>query len=168
MAEIKMSLEEYQEFIRQRDTALADAETAKQKLVEAQLHDPDGMVQQLLDAVNAALPVVKFATGNLDPRTVRGWPYASLEAISKALDVMPTTDPAYKELAAEFRSFVHEGQALEAERYSTDAAAFGGNATLTVVFKDEQTRDAFMDHNGLSLPESLSEMRRRYYVCAAE
>jgi hypothetical protein len=165
VAEIKMSIEEFQEFQRQRDVALERATDLEKRLEKAHLADPEGRIARVLEAFNAALPVVKFATGNLDPRTVRGWPYEQLETLSHVLDELPTADPAYKELALEFRNFIAEGRALEAERYSADAARFQGNTTLTVVFPDEAARDEFMRKNNIKMPKDVGEMRRRYYVC---
>lgn len=168
MAEITMSIQEYEELKTQRDTAEARAAAMEAKAAAAELSDPDDIIVKLMDAIDAALPIIKFAAGNLDPRTVRGWPYPELETFAKTLDTLPGADIATKDTALEFRNFILEGQATEAERYSGDASKFGGNVTLTLVFADEQARSIFMDTNEITLPGGLGEIRRRYFVCSFE
>lgn len=167
MAEIKMTLQEYNDLINQRDEAIKRAAEAEKREAEVRLQGGDSdLTARLSDAVLAALPVVKFASGNLDPRTVRGWPYPELETFAEAIETLPGVDAPTKETALEFRNFVHEGQQVEAERYSGDAARFNGNVTLTLVFASDQERAAFMDSNKIPLPEDLSEVRKRFFVCS--
>jgi hypothetical protein len=167
MAQITMSLPEYQELTTQRDEARQHLADLKAKVANEQLSDPEGIIESLVSALHASLPIVKFAAGNLDPRTVRGWPYDALEHYAQVLDELPGADTVLRETALEFRNFIFEGRTVESERYSSDAARFDGNATLTMVFRTEKERDAFLVANGKMLPPK-NDARRRFYVCTFE
>jgi hypothetical protein len=121
MAEITMSLQEYEEIKTQRDEARQEMAELRKKLHDAEMRDPSERVPGLVRAVEAALPVVKFAVGNLAPETVRGWPYDDLAAFAEELDKLPGADTRMQEYALEFRNFVREAQSIEADRRERDA-----------------------------------------------
>lgn len=49
--------------------------------------------RQLEDALRAAVPIIGFAVGLLNPETYRGWPHAELQRVAELLPkVLPTLD----------------------------------------------------------------------------
>lgn len=121
MAEITMSLQEYEEIKTQRDEARHEMSELRKKLHDAEMRDPSERVPGLVRAVEAALPIIKFAVGNLAPETIRGWPYDELVAFAEELDRLPGADAAMREYALEFRNFAREAQSVEAGRRERDA-----------------------------------------------
>jgi hypothetical protein len=120
MAEIKMSLEEYQELTGQRDEAeRARGEMAK-KLADAEMADPTGRVPELVECIRAGLAVVKFAVGNLAPETVRGWPYADLKRFAEGVAKLPGADAFTEGAAHEFQSFINGAREIEELRRARD------------------------------------------------
>jgi hypothetical protein len=122
MAEITMSMQEYKELESQRDTAREEAAELRKKLHNAEMTDPGERIPGLVRAIEASLPIVKFAVGNLAPETVRGWPYDELVAFAEELDKLPGADTRTREYALEFRNFVREAQDVERGRRERDAA----------------------------------------------
>lgn len=120
MAEITMSLPEYQELTSQRDDARREAAELRDQLRKAEMRDPEGRIPNLVLGMEAALSVIKFAVGNLAPETVRGWPYPDLLTFVDALEKLPGVGTETKEYALEFRNFVREARQIERERQARD------------------------------------------------
>jgi hypothetical protein len=122
MAEVTMSLIEYQELQSQRDEARDRCAQLEKRIHEVEMTDPSDRIPPLVECVQAALPIVKFAVGNMAPETVRGWPYAELQAFAERLETMPGADTRIREYALEFRNFILEAKTVEAERVRMDEA----------------------------------------------
>jgi len=86
-------------------------------LTAAKVADPSGQVPLLLRTINTALPIVLFATGNLDPATVRGWPYKEVSALADLLVQVPGLTLADPGAAlTDLRTFAREAAGVEQER----------------------------------------------------
>lgn len=94
-------------------SAKAEKETAAARLV-----DPSGRLPELLATIEAALPIVQFAVGNLDPTTVRGWPHKELAAFAKGLASL--SDREKDAIAEEFTTFAKLAGGLEEFRKERD------------------------------------------------
>jgi hypothetical protein len=70
----------------------------------------------LVQALTCALEVVRFAIGNLDPLTVRGWPCAHLLALAELLPKVPGVPPHVVELWCDWRIFARRAAEWEDAR----------------------------------------------------
>lgn len=116
MAEIKLSLEEY-DALRARTHELQRQLNAAEAARDAALcADPTGLTQQLTQMILDVLPVAQFTVGNLDPRTVRGWPHAELHRFATTLKDLPGIPTLARETALEFIAFAYEARLIEESR----------------------------------------------------
>ncbi|GAF90560.1 unnamed protein product [marine sediment metagenome] len=126
MAEITMSMIEYQELQSRANDAQKRCTELEKRIHEVEMTDPEDRIPDLVACIKAALPIVEFAVGNLAPETVRGWPYDELLAFAGKLETMPGVDTRLKEYALGFRSFIREAQEVETTRGRMDnARAYG-------------------------------------------
>ena len=75
----------------------------------------------LLVTIHHTLDIVRFAVANLDPRTVKGWPWAAVAAFADDLEELPGADENTHDLAIELRAFAHECELLESTRRNRPA-----------------------------------------------
>jgi len=120
MAEVTMSLQEYNDLLAQRDQARREYAELQEQIRTTASQDP--ATADLLKCVKAAIPVITFAVGNLDPATVRGWPYGALKTFAVGLDCLPGADTCMKEYALDLRNFIYEARGVESERARRDEA----------------------------------------------
>jgi hypothetical protein len=115
-AQITMSVDEYDE--QREHLRRAHAENAKltDKLNAALQADPEGRIPVLVEAILAALPVVRFGVSNLDPRAVTRWPFEALREFADALEKAPGLGDDKLECAIELRAFAHEIELIEHDR----------------------------------------------------
>lgn len=112
------------------DANLRIAEMAKE-VEEARLGDHAGVTRQYQKAFSDAMQVVRFAVGNLEPLTVRGWPYKNLFAIVEHLRALPGLDFDYEETSGDLKLFAEEckrweiarDEGREQEMFQTENAA---------------------------------------------
>jgi hypothetical protein len=119
--EISLSnLDDLRNDIRKAQARVADLE---KQLVDAQLQDASGLVPKLVEALKSANTVVQFAVGNLDPTTVRGWPYEALRTIADTITAIPglRDDADMRSLVEEYRNFAGVAAGLEEFRRKRDA-----------------------------------------------
>ena len=116
MAEIKMSLDEY-------DALRAKHRTLQQQINEAEAardaaltQDPSGRVPKLTTAMLDGFEVIRFAVSNLAPETVRNWPYLHLRRFANVLKDLPGAPAIARETALEFLLFAGEAERLEKDR----------------------------------------------------
>ena len=64
-------------------------------------------------ALRAALPVVQFAVGNLNPESVRDWPADSLRLLAAKMFELFPDDADRQSMAITFREFAKEAAKLE-------------------------------------------------------
>jgi len=121
MAEIKMSLEEYQELTNKLAAQNKAVSELEHELRRAESADVEGRVQSVIDAMNVLLPVLSFAVANLDPTTVRGWPYKNLREFAKSLTRLPGMTAIQKEMAVDLAAFANEAEYWENERKTRDS-----------------------------------------------
>ncbi len=82
--------------------------------------DPVRDLRALLDA---ALPVIQLAVGNLDPATVIGWPHNDLVTVADLIERIYPGDVNLQSLAIEFRTFAHEAKRINKFRAERHKAA---------------------------------------------
>lgn len=122
-AMVEMPLDEldgYRNTIRELQDKLA--RLAEEKIA-AEKVDPNDRVEMLVDTVLKSLPIVGFATGNLDPSTIRRWPWAELRAFATALETAPGLPYLPRELALELHAFANEAERVERGRMAVPPAA---------------------------------------------
>jgi hypothetical protein len=116
VGKIELSLEEYDALrakTRHLQKLVTDAEAARDAALTA---DPTGRIPTLTGAIIDAFEVIRFAVGNLDPRTVRDWPHKSLDRFANVLKDLPGASHIPKETALEFIGFAYEARMLEQDR----------------------------------------------------
>lgn len=75
------------------------------------------------EALEHALGIVQFAVGNLDPRTVRGWPIADVTALSNHIEAALPNYPHADVLAITLREFAKEAAEVDRFRHDRQDAA---------------------------------------------
>lgn len=91
----------------------------ERQLAEAKLADPTGVLKDLHAAFHDAMRIVQFAVANLEPTTVRGWPYEALAALAEAIDRIPM-DVYVKEMSQDLRDFASLAAGYEEFRRERD------------------------------------------------
>lgn len=74
------------------------------------------LAYQLAEGLRSSLKIVQFAQGNLDPETIRGWPYQELVKLAKAMKELPTSTPVEKEWATDAMHYANVAEVLENAR----------------------------------------------------
>jgi hypothetical protein len=115
-AEIKMPLSEYDAMRRKVEKLESELRDAHSQYAEARLGDADSEVRRYRDAFEAAMRVARFGIGNLNPLTVRGWPYQALFTLAEHLDKLPGLSAFEREGAGEIRLFANECKRWEDAR----------------------------------------------------
>jgi len=110
-----MSLEEFDSLRAQLSAAHEENGRLVNKLEAALQSDPADRVPPLIEALKAALPIIRFGVSNLDPRTITRWPYKELRAFADALEQAPL-GPDILECAIELRAFSDEIKLIELDR----------------------------------------------------
>lgn len=119
MAEITMTLQEYNAFHQARLNAEADAARLRQEVAEAKLADPE--VASLVVGLRAAREVMPFAMMFV-PRNK--WPLGALRTFADIYERMPGADANDQAVAIDFRDFVKE----VADDLAQRAIASGSNS----------------------------------------
>ena len=117
MAEITMTLDEYEELKRARVRAENETAQLQNELIKAKRGGGDAERFAALEQLTvAALAVVRFGVANLPPETTRRWPTRALRAVADQIHMLPDFGPDERDLQAELRSFADECDTLEAKR----------------------------------------------------
>jgi hypothetical protein len=75
-------------------------------------------------ALDAALPIVQFAVGNLNPESTKGWPHKSVEQLGLLIATMyGEFDSDRATLAITLREFAREARDIEGYRQRREDAA---------------------------------------------
>ena len=93
----------------------------EKQVVEAKMADPNDTIKLLREIISHALPIVQFASGNLEPSTIAGWPHAALAALAASLVKMPDVDVPIQELAQDLKNFAKLAAGYEEYRKERDA-----------------------------------------------
>lgn len=136
-----MSMEEFDELRARLRRAHDENGKLQEKLNAALQADPTGRVPVFVDAIRAALPIVRFGVSNLDPRTVTRWPYEALATFAAALSQMPELGPDIAECAIELRAFAHEAKLFEQER--VDRGTYDGPDPIDIGLLAQYARGEF-------------------------
>ncbi len=134
-AEITMTLAEFDELREKLRAAHAEIGQLEGELEAAQAADPSGRVPVLIGALKAALPIVQFACGNLDPRTITRWPYPDVLQLATLLANAPGMPHNARELAVELRAFAQETQTIERDRHARGIYADGPDPLDMILLK---------------------------------
>jgi len=148
-SKVEVSLKALDELRDEAHRSAARIQALEREVVAAKLEDKSGRVPALMVALRAAVEVVQFAVGNLDPTTVRGWPYEALGTIADALEQIPglQEDPNMRSLAGELRHFAGIAAGLEEFRKERDAKRVVTPATAADF--GPKTAEASFIHNAL-------------------
>jgi hypothetical protein len=120
---INMPLSEWQEMQSKLARAQKENGELERKARDLERSDPTGRIDRLVEALDDALEIARYAVANLDPATVRGWPFKTLRALGERLRDIPGATADHTQIGAEFVSFSHEAETLENERVERDALA---------------------------------------------
>ena len=120
-AVINLPLGEWQEAQNKLQKAEQDAEELRRNIRTLEREDPSGRVTRLFQTLDDALTVARYAVGNLDPSTVRGWPFEALRALGERLQSLPGATAEHTHLGLEFVNFAREAEAVEKGRVMRDA-----------------------------------------------
>jgi hypothetical protein len=116
MGQITLSLEEYDALRAKQRHLQGLINKAEAERDTALTQDPTGRIPTLTAALIDAFEVIRFAVGNLDPRTIRDWPHKSLDRFANVLKDLPGASHIARETAIEFRTFAYEAALLERDR----------------------------------------------------
>ncbi len=86
------------------------AEASDLRKTPVQSAEPSLLFQEFRELLDAALPIIQLAVGQLDPATVQGWPYVELERIAGMIVNVYPDDANLQSLAIEFRTFAAEAR----------------------------------------------------------
>lgn len=105
-ATITLPYERFKEIESQYRAARADAETLRRELAAATR--PEGMAE-VEPFVMAALEIVQYAVGNLNPESNRGWPVGALRRVADNLaELAPNYPGDIDSLVITLRAFARE------------------------------------------------------------
>jgi hypothetical protein len=118
---VSISISEYDLLRRAHQNAEERANDLANQLDAQKLIDPSGTINQFRTAFLAAVKVMQFAVGNLDPATVSGWPYEALSQVTDGIETLPGIDVYSRELPLAWRVFIESVSKFEAWRKQRDA-----------------------------------------------
>jgi hypothetical protein len=94
--------------------------TLEKQLHEALIADPSGVGKVLFDGFHAAIKIVQFAVGNLDPQATIGWPHRALVDVANAIEKIPGVDIHVSEMPGELRHTAQIAAGYEEYRKERD------------------------------------------------
>lgn len=113
-ATITMSIHDFRHIERFVDELRAQINTLRAR--ETPVRDADETTADLIAALDAALPIVQFAVGNLNPESVRGWPYDAVQQLSALIAHLFPENSDRQSLAVTLQQFAKEAVEVEALR----------------------------------------------------
>lgn len=114
MANVTLTMEEYNELQSRMRAAEEDAAAARAALVNNKLADGERFI--LTTLIRDAMTVVRFAVANLPPEVTRGWPFLSLKRFSENLQHLADHKSDDVSLTAEWMGFVRDCEQHELRR----------------------------------------------------
>lgn len=93
-----------------------EVDALTQQLAAAKVADPSNVIQGYRSIIDDLVMVLQFAVANLDPMTVRGWPYPSLRAVATKVETLPGLAPYNVELPIPLREFSYSAEYYEEVR----------------------------------------------------
>jgi len=106
-------LQELQTKIVALEKEIADA---RRTIDSGRLGDPESSARALSTTLTDSLAVVRFAVANLDPLTVRGWPYDELRRVGAAIATLPGVSDFVRELSNTLVEFANRAEGWEQAR----------------------------------------------------
>jgi hypothetical protein len=114
---VTMKLGDYQKLDRDVQKYKSEAIRLAKELEDAKIDGgDDGLARQYLEAFMASMPIIRFAVGNMDPMSFRGWPYEDLETVIVALKTLPGIGGDQKETAGDLQLFARDCKEWEDAR----------------------------------------------------
>ena len=114
---VSMKLGDYQQIDREIQKLRTEKLQLEKELETAKIDGGgDDLTRKYLEAFMATMPIVRFAVGNMDPMSFRGWPHKDLLVVIKALKELPGVDADQKETAADLGLFARECKEWEDSR----------------------------------------------------
>ena len=117
-ATITMELGDFQALTSERNRLEKELGEARAMAENTRLGPHD--VALLSKALGHALPIVRFAIGNLHPTAYRGWPHADLAALANLLPELPGVSDDARETAPDLVAFASSCLDEELRRRSDD------------------------------------------------
>lgn len=112
----------YDDFKKMQD-GIAEINEANLKLrkevADARAEDPSGRIAGLTKLAKAMMEIVGFATANLGPRDIKGWPWTKLVEMSEGLKHLPDFSAREEEFAKFLMDFADECAGWEKKRAAT-------------------------------------------------
>lgn len=110
------------------------AVAAERALAKSKIDGDDGTGRAYFNAFHDAMKIAQFVIGNLEPRTVRGWPYERVYKVAQVIRALPGVDPDLIDIATDLRMFADEAKrwedarakGIEQELHAEETAARGG------------------------------------------
>jgi hypothetical protein len=115
-AQVTLGIDEWDDMRNKQQRLHDEIAALGQQLAAAERQDPTGRLVPVLETIEAAIPVIQFAVGNLHPDTIIGWPYESLRSFADLLNKMPGATHEQKELTIELRAFAGVAEMRARER----------------------------------------------------
>jgi hypothetical protein len=121
-AQVTLSLDDLDSLRQEIFASSARVEKLTQQIEAMKYNDSSGLVPDLCQTIRAAIKVVQFAVGNLDPSIVRGWPHQDLAKFIEGIERMPIPDEdasvriGMREMAHDMKSFVRTAAQYEEYR----------------------------------------------------
>jgi hypothetical protein len=113
VASITMTMEEYNLLNGQADQWKEQTRKLEKELHEARLVDPSNRLNDYATALQEALAIVQFAVANLDPKTVRRWPYQSLRIVADLVPRLEAVKVHTREATEDWKIFANQCDELE-------------------------------------------------------
>jgi hypothetical protein len=115
-AQVTISLDELDELRGRLRKAHEDNAALSADMRAAEIASAGDRADGLLATIRQGLVVVRFAVANLDPETIRGWPWEALHGFAGSLSALPGATDLDRELAIELRAFSRACERREIER----------------------------------------------------
>lgn len=132
-AKVEISLNDFQALQNKITSLEAELTDANKAIDDAKLGEHGSEARAYRDAFLAALKIAQFGIGNLDPLTVRGWPYDALYELADHMRARPGLDGFQREIVGDLRIFADNckrwedarAKGIEKELLADENAAHG-------------------------------------------
>jgi hypothetical protein len=134
-AQVTLSLDDLDSLRQEVFAARVRTEKLMREVETAKAGDPNGLIPDLCQTIRAAIKVVQFAVGNLDPSTVCGWPHQDLVQFLDGIVKMPVPDEdssiriGMQEMARDMQHFARTAAQYEEYRKQRVAIAVPASAS---------------------------------------
>jgi hypothetical protein len=174
MATINMELTEFTEITDRLKVLESENGQLRQDVGAARLvAGGDELTQQAFAAFRASLPIVCFALANLDPETIRGWPWVSLQDLAGIMEGLSVRTQNDLELALAMKEFAKEaaeidhlrslGRHKELEKRRRTEGAGGISVADLLEDQQKQMHEKFGGTPPMTAPQSPADAVRNLF-----